>query len=110
MTLPGNPDALAERAATYVSSASRIERAADDLRALAYASTARSLDAIRERSGQVAGDLSAAHGHRLQPAAQPLRERARQPQGQNPAATRGRFFPPSRQRRPAPTAQRLISL
>lgn len=62
MTLPGNPEALAERAATYVSSASRIERAADDLRNLAYASTARSLDAIRERSGQVAGDLSAAYG------------------------------------------------
>ena len=62
MALPGNPDALAERAATYVSSASRIERAADDLRTLAYASTARSLDAIRERSGQVAGDLSTAYG------------------------------------------------
>ncbi|TGY35603.1 hypothetical protein E5344_11395 [Microbacterium laevaniformans] len=62
MTLPGNPEALAERAATYVSSASRIERAADDLRNLAYASTARSLDAIRERSGQVAGDLSEAYG------------------------------------------------
>ncbi|ODT23362.1 EI24 domain-containing protein [Microbacterium sp. SCN 69-37] len=62
MALPGKPEALAERASTYVSSASRIERAADDLRALAYASTARSLDAIRERSGQVAGDLSAAYG------------------------------------------------
>ncbi|RLK48933.1 EI24 domain-containing protein [Microbacterium telephonicum] len=62
MALPGNPDALADRAATYVSSASRIDRAADDLRALAYASTAKSLDAIRERSGQVARDLDDAHG------------------------------------------------
>jgi hypothetical protein len=62
MTLPGNPQALAERASSYANSASRIERAAEDLRALAYASTAKSLDAIRERSGQVADDLAEAHG------------------------------------------------
>lgn len=62
MTLPGNPDALADRAATYVTSASRIDRAAADLRALAYTSTATSLDAIREKSARVAGDLDEAHG------------------------------------------------
>lgn len=61
MALPGNPDALAERASTYVTSASRIDRAAADLRSLAYASSAASLDAIRERSGQVARDLDGAH-------------------------------------------------
>lgn len=62
MTLPGNPDALAERASTYVSSASRIQRAADDLRSLAYESDAKSLDAIRDKSSQVAGDLDDAYG------------------------------------------------
>lgn len=62
MALPGNPAALAERAASYQASASRIDRAADDLRALAYASTAKSLDAVGERSGQVAGELSEAYG------------------------------------------------
>lgn len=62
MTLPGNPEALAERATTYLTSASRIDRAADDLRSLAYASTAKSLDAIREKSSQVAGDLDDAYG------------------------------------------------
>ncbi|MFT4214659.1 MAG: hypothetical protein QM622_07780, partial [Microbacterium sp.] len=62
MSLPGNPTALAERASSYVTSASRIDRAADDLRALAYTSTAASLDAIRERSSEVAGSLDDAHG------------------------------------------------
>ncbi len=62
MALPGNPTALAERASTYQASASRIQRAADDLRALAYTSTAKSLDAIRERSGDVAGTLDEAYG------------------------------------------------
>ncbi|GLJ95461.1 EI24 domain-containing protein [Microbacterium dextranolyticum] len=62
MALPGNPTALAERAATYQASASRIDRAAADLRALAYTSTAKSLDAIRQRSGEVAGTLSEAYG------------------------------------------------
>lgn len=62
MALPGNPEALAERAATYASSASRIDQAASDLRSLAYASEAKSLDAIREKSSQVAGDLDDAHG------------------------------------------------
>lgn len=62
MALPGNPTALADRASTYQASASRIQRAADDLRALAYTSTAKSLDAIRERSGEVAGTLDEAYG------------------------------------------------
>lgn len=62
MALPGNPDALAERASTYASSASRIQRAADDLRSLAYASEAKSLDAIRDKSNQVAGDVDDAYG------------------------------------------------
>lgn len=62
MALPGNPDALAERASTYVTSASRIDRAAADLRSLAYSSTAKSLDAIRDKSGKVAGDLDDAYG------------------------------------------------
>ncbi len=62
MALPGNPTALAERASTYQASASRIQRAADDLRALAYTSTAKSLDAVRERSGDVAGTLDEAYG------------------------------------------------
>lgn len=62
MALPGNPTALAERASSYQASASRIERAADDLRALAYTSTAKALDAIRERSGEVAGTLDEAYG------------------------------------------------
>lgn len=62
MALPGNPNALAERAATYVASASRIQRAADDLRALAATGQAAALDAIREKSTQVAGDLDDAYG------------------------------------------------
>ncbi|PZU49761.1 MAG: hypothetical protein DI566_01445 [Microbacterium sp.] len=62
MTLPGNPTALAERASSYTASAKRIDRAADDLRSLAYTSTAKSLDAIRERSAEVAGDLDDAYG------------------------------------------------
>ncbi|MCR2812248.1 hypothetical protein [Microbacterium sp. zg.Y1084] len=59
--LPGNPTSLAERSASYVSSASLIQRAADDLRAIAYDSTARSMDAIRDRSTEVARDLDRAH-------------------------------------------------
>lgn len=61
MSLPGNPQALAERADSLVGSASRISQAAADLRALAYAGTAKSLDGIRERSGDVARDLDDAH-------------------------------------------------
>ncbi|MBD7956952.1 hypothetical protein H9651_04835 [Microbacterium sp. Sa4CUA7] len=59
--LPGSPDTLADHADALVASASRIQRAADDLRALAYESTARSLDGIRERTAQVAGDLDRVH-------------------------------------------------
>ena len=59
--LPGNPTSLAERSASYVSSASLIQRAADDLRAIAYDSTARSMDGIRDRSAEVARDLDRAH-------------------------------------------------
>lgn len=59
--LPGNPAALADYADAYVTSASRISTAADDLRALAYESTARSIDGIRERTSQVARDLDRVH-------------------------------------------------
>lgn len=59
--LPGNPAALADYADAYVTSASRISAAADDLRALAYESTARSIDGIRERTSQVARDLDRVH-------------------------------------------------
>ncbi|MCR2826472.1 hypothetical protein [Microbacterium sp. zg.Y909] len=59
--LPGNPTSLAERSASYVSSASLIQQAADDLRAIAYDSTARSMDVIRDRSAEVARDLDRAH-------------------------------------------------
>ena len=69
MTLPGNPTALAERASSYTASAKRIDRAADDLRSLAYTSTAKSLDAIRERSAEVAGDHDDPYGRYAGPAA-----------------------------------------
>ncbi|MCR2784262.1 MULTISPECIES: hypothetical protein [unclassified Microbacterium] len=59
--LPGNPAALADYADAYVRSASRISAAADELRGLAYESTARSLEGIRERSSQVARDLDRVH-------------------------------------------------
>ncbi|MCR2791571.1 hypothetical protein NQ156_00665 [Microbacterium sp. zg.Y625] len=59
--LPGNPTSLADRSASYVSSASLIQQAADDLRAIAYESTARSMDGIRDLSAEVASDLDRAH-------------------------------------------------
>ena len=59
--LPGNPTSLAERSASYVSSASLIQQAADELRAIAFESTARAMDGIRDRSVEVARDLDRAH-------------------------------------------------
>ena len=61
MALPGNPQALADRAGSLVTSASRISQAATDLRSLAYDGTAKSLDGIRERSTEVAGTLDDAY-------------------------------------------------
>ena len=61
MTLPGNPTALAERASSYISSAALIEQAADELRSLAYAGQSKALDAVREKSADVARDLDRAH-------------------------------------------------
>jgi predicted esterase len=60
--LPGNPDVLDSGVAGLRSTTSRIQRAVEDLRALALDSTAKSLDAIRAQSADVASKLDAVHG------------------------------------------------
>lgn len=60
--LPGDPAVLDRGVAGLRSTTSRIQRAIEDLQALSYESTAKSLDALRAQSLTIAGQLQAVHG------------------------------------------------